>query len=77
MDECGGQYALAGSILISVIAAIGTIFKICASKGLYCESNCAGNPCICDTNKGRPVSSAERSITVSIPEGDSEVSDSV
>jgi len=55
MTECdGSQYALAGSILISVIASIGAILKICASKGMYCESNCNGNPCICDTNEGRP-----------------------
>jgi len=55
MTECdGSQYALAGSILISVIASIGAILKICAYKGMYCESNCSGNPCICDTNEGRP-----------------------
>jgi hypothetical protein len=54
-NECdGSQYALAASILISVVASLGAILKICASKGMYCESNCSGNPCICDTNEGRP-----------------------
>ena len=61
MVECdGGQYVLAGSILVSFVATIGAILKICASKGMYCESNCSGSPCICDTNEGRPPHSSNR-----------------
>tara|TARA_Y100000310_G_scaffold293101_2_gene322452 strand:- start:226 stop:480 length:255 start_codon:yes stop_codon:yes gene_type:complete len=76
MTACdGSQYALAGSILLSVVATIGAVLKICASKGVYCEcSGCGGRPCLCDTNEGRPARPEKKNnLTVEIPKEEAQV----